>query len=68
VSDLPLSSSQLTSLSSYFLSPVQLRRGSDKVVLVDTWHLSRPNPNSRSLQELLLRLMAAWGKSTEVSV
>jgi len=31
------------SLSSYFLSPVQLRRGSDRVVLVGIWNLSRPN-------------------------
>jgi len=39
------------SLSSYFLSPVQPRRGSDRVVLVGTWHLSRPNQNSRCQQD-----------------
>jgi len=31
------------SLSSDFLSPVQLRRGSDKVSLVGTWHPARVN-------------------------
>jgi len=46
MSDLSLSLSRPSSLSSYFLSPVQLRRGSDRAVLVGTWHLSRPNQNS----------------------
>ena len=41
--DVSLSLSQPMSLSSYFLSPVQLGRGSDGPVLVGTWHLSRPN-------------------------
>ena len=45
VSDLSLSLSRPWSLSSYFLSPVQLRRGSDRAVLVGTWYLSRPNQN-----------------------
>jgi len=45
VSDLSLSLSQPLSFSSYFLSPVQLRSGSDRVVLVGTWHLSRPKQN-----------------------
>ncbi|KAM6211653.1 uncharacterized protein WM294_002823 isoform 2-T10 [Sarcoramphus papa] len=35
------------SLSLYFLSPVQLRRGSDKAALVRTWHLARVNPPQR---------------------
>jgi len=38
------------SLSSDFLSPVQLRRGSDRAVLLGIWHLSRPNQNSGSQQ------------------
>jgi len=33
------------SLSSYFLSSVQLRRGCDRADLVGTWCLSRPNQN-----------------------
>ena len=32
------------SLSFYFFSPVQLRRGSDRAALVGTWHLARVNP------------------------
>ena len=32
------------SLLFYFLSPVQLRRGSDRVALVGTWHPARVNP------------------------
>jgi len=41
------------SLSSYFLSPVHIRRGSKRAVLVGTWHLSRPNQNiqTHTLQE-----------------
>jgi len=69
VSDLSLSLSHPLSLSSYFLSPVQLRRESDRAVLVGTWHLSRPNQN-RDVRGalavvLLLRgsaaLPRAWG-------
>jgi len=48
VSDLSLSLSQPLSLSSYFLSPVQLRRGSGRAVLVGTWYLSRLNQNSQA--------------------
>jgi len=44
VSDLSLSLSCSTSPSSYFLSPDQMR-GSDRVVLVGTSCLSRPNQN-----------------------
>ena len=32
------------SLSLYFLSPVQLRRGSERAALVGTWHPARVNP------------------------
>jgi len=46
VSDLPLPLSCPSSLSSYFPSPVQLRRGSDIAALVVTWYLSRLNQNS----------------------
>jgi len=46
VSDLSLSLSRPSSLSSYFLSPVQLRRGSDGAVLVGTCHSSRPNQST----------------------
>jgi len=38
-----LSLSWPTSLSLYFFSPVQLRRGSDRAALVGTWHPARPN-------------------------
>jgi len=34
------------SLSSYFLSPVQLRRGIDRVNLVGSWNLSGSNQNN----------------------
>jgi len=51
VSDLSLSLSRPSSLLSCFLSPVQLRRGSDRPVLVGTWHLSRPNQNNDQEKE-----------------
>ena len=46
MSDLSLSLPRSSSLAFYFLSPVQLRRGSDRVILVGSWHLSRPNQNT----------------------
>jgi len=46
VSDLSLSLSRPSSLSSHFLSPVQLGRGSDRMVLVGTWHLPRSKQNT----------------------
>jgi len=33
----------MLSLSSYFFSPVQVRRGSDRVAFVSTWHPARLN-------------------------
>jgi len=54
VSDLSLSLPQPSSLSSHFLSPVQLRRGSDRAVLVGTWHLSKITLNSKKRIEKLM--------------
>jgi len=41
---LSLSLSQSMSLTLYVLSPVQLRRGSDRAALVGTWCPPRVNP------------------------
>jgi len=57
MSDLSLSLSPPSSLLSYFLSPVPLRRGSDKVVLVGTWHFSRPNQNKWGGERTKVNLM-----------
>ena len=47
-----LSLSRPTSLSFYFFSPVQLRRGSDRVDLVGTWHLARVNPRHSGISRV----------------
>jgi len=49
VSDVSLSLSRPSSLSSYFLSSVQLRRGSVIAVFVGAWHLPRTKQKKREI-------------------
>ena len=45
ICDLSMSLSHLMSLSSYFFSPVQLRKGSDRVALVGSWLPAEVHPS-----------------------
>jgi len=65
VSDLSLPLSRLLSHLLHFLSPVQLWRGSDRALLVVTWHPARISPPHPWKLKVICKFLTKKGQSGE---